>query len=159
MGSGNKDKRKRGEKPAPKIVPRAQAPQSDDSHLFIEAMRHLKAEDKDEHLFEPRGAKAKAGDAEETLDLHRCTLQEAQDRVEFCVDALLAHGKGPVTLKIITGKGLHSGPGGAVLPSAIHRFVVARFAPSIISIDESPADVMVAGVPIRGHFTVTFRRK
>jgi DNA-nicking Smr family endonuclease len=50
---------------------------------------------------------------QEELDLHRRTGFEAQHRIESFVQT--ARGKGLLTLRIITGKGLHS-DGPAVLP-------------------------------------------
>jgi DNA-nicking Smr family endonuclease len=96
------------------------------------------------------------------IDLHRMTLDEARVCVDRAVTEALAQiaqrgGRGEVTLKIVTGKGLHSGATGSVLPREIHRHVRQRYALQIVSIEESPADVTIGGVPIRGHFHVTLR--
>jgi DNA-nicking Smr family endonuclease len=96
---------------------------------------------------------------ERLVDLHRLTLHQAKARLDAEIGEVLATLSGPVTLKIVTGKGLHSGPGGAVLPREIHRYVRSAYGDFILRIDESPADVALGGVPLRGHFSVTFGKK
>lgn len=56
---------------------------------------------------------------QETLDLHGCTAQEAEDRTNFFIAG--ASRRGLKTLRIITGKGLHSPGGKAVLPDLIEQ--------------------------------------
>jgi len=106
----------------------------------------------------PRGA-AKSRGEKRFVDLHRLTLEAAKARVDAEIASILGSGKLPVRLKIITGKGLHSGPGGSVLPREIHSYVSARYATHILSIDDSPSDVAIGGVPLRGYFSVTIGRR
>jgi len=56
---------------------------------------------------------------QETLDLHGCTSQEAEDKTRHFIDN--ARTRGLRTIRIITGKGLHSPGGVAVLPDAIEQ--------------------------------------
>ena len=54
---------------------------------------------------------------QETLDLHGCTAQEAEAKTQRFIEASGRHGL--KTVRIITGKGLHSPGGKAVLPDLI----------------------------------------
>ncbi len=54
---------------------------------------------------------------QETLDLHGCTAQEAEDKTQRFVEE--AGRRGIRTVRVITGKGLHSPGGKAVLPDVI----------------------------------------
>lgn len=89
------------------------------------------------------------------IDLHGMTVDEAQRAVDAVI-ARLPRGQ-EARLRIITGKGLHSGPEGGVLGRDIHYHVATRYRSAIVRLDESPADVRLGGVPIRGHFDVTLR--
>ncbi len=100
-----------------------------------------------------------AGSPGTSIDLHRMTLAEAKARLDDVFAALLQRLSGSVTVTIITGKGLHSGPGGAVLPREIHRYVQQAYGGYILRIDDSPDEVRIAGVPLRGHFNVTLGRR
>jgi DNA-nicking Smr family endonuclease len=64
------------------------------------------------------GQKIKAYPAvQEQIDLHGCTVIQAESRTEAFIRA--SSRKGLMTLRIIVGKGLHS-KGAAVLPDAVH---------------------------------------
>lgn len=52
------------------------------------------------------------------VDLHGCTARQAELKVESLV--VTAHQQGLLTVRIITGKGLHSS-GSAVLPSVVEE--------------------------------------
>lgn len=94
----------------------------------------------------------------QTIDLHGLTVREANDELRRFLDRILGQrGGGKVTVRIITGKGIHSRDG-AVLPRECHDFVKQRYADSIVRIDDSPADVLLGGIPIRGHFDVVFKK-
>lgn len=54
---------------------------------------------------------------QETLDLHGCTAQEAEDKSQRFIED--AGRRGLKVVRIITGKGLHSPGGKAVLPDLI----------------------------------------
>jgi DNA-nicking Smr family endonuclease len=100
------------------------------------------------------------GPIERDVDLHRMTLAEAIAAVDAAIGGDLAQMRGAqqqVVLKIITGKGLHSGASGSVLAREVHRHVKTRYALHIVAIEESPAEVKLGGVPMRGHFKVTLR--
>jgi DNA-nicking Smr family endonuclease len=94
-----------------------------------------------------------------SIDLHGLVLTEAKTFLDNKLISILKSGKPSVTLTIITGKGLHSKEGKGVLCSEIHRYVEERYAKSIVSIDESPDNLRINGVPLRGFFQVTFKNK
>ena len=56
---------------------------------------------------------------QETLDLHGYTAQEAEGKTRYFIED--ARHRGIRTLRIITGKGLHSPGGVAVLPDIIEQ--------------------------------------
>lgn len=56
---------------------------------------------------------------QETLDLHGCTAQEAEDKTHYFVEESCRRGLR--TVRVITGKGLHSPGGKAVLPDVIEQ--------------------------------------
>lgn len=93
-----------------------------------------------------------------SLDLHGMTLEAAKAAVTVFIQGHRAQGKGAVSLKIITGKGLHSGPGGGVLSREVHSFVVKAFQSIIVNIEAAPADTEISrGVLWRGHFSLTIK--
>lgn len=91
------------------------------------------------------------------IDLHGLTVVEAKRLVDETVRRLMRRHR--FALRIITGKGLHSGPEGAVLPSEIYSHIQDRYGQYIEKIDESPNDVKLHSVPVRGHFCVWLRSK
>ncbi len=91
-----------------------------------------------------------------SIDLHGLTVSEAEEMLEHKIQTLRRSSK-ILKLRIITGKGLHSAGGKAILARDIHFFVKQRFGPSIVSIQESPVDVQLSGIPIRGHFDVVLK--
>jgi DNA-nicking Smr family endonuclease len=56
---------------------------------------------------------------QDTLDLHGCMAQEAEDKTLRFVEE--SRRRGILTVRIITGKGLHSPGGKAVLPDTIEQ--------------------------------------
>ncbi|MBM4250541.1 MAG: hypothetical protein FJ146_01050 [Deltaproteobacteria bacterium] len=103
------------------------------------------------------GPKTGKGPGDKTIDLHGLTLEAAFRHLDYMISAVLGRASGPVTFKIVTGRGLHSGPGGGVLVVGVHRYVTERYGPRIVSIDSSPAETQILGFPWRGHFHVTIR--
>ena len=101
--------------------------------------------------------KGKGSAPDLTLDLHGYTLSEANDVVGSKISEILVSKAGIVTLRVITGKGHHSGSGGSVLAKGVHTYVSSRFRLSIIRIDAAPADVTLGSLPIRGHFDVVLK--
>lgn len=96
--------------------------------------------------------------AEFEIDLHGMSLDEAIDAVDQLIRNELAKGKPIIRGKIITGKGRRSTKeGGGVLARYVHSYVLQAFHKHILYIDESPADVAVGGVPIRGHFCIRLK--
>ena len=93
------------------------------------------------------------------LDLHGHNLQEAKTAIDLHIREHRVDGVVQLTVKIITGKGLHSGPEGDVLPREIHRYVSRKYQKEISNLEESPDEVRISGVPIRGHFSITLKFK
>jgi DNA-nicking Smr family endonuclease len=136
--------------------------ESMDSAIVEKKKRRDERETFDGGISRGRGAGGVGGGApaEREIDLHRMTLAEAIAAVDAAIAGELAQlrsAQHQVILKIITGKGLHSGQSGSVLPREVHRHVQLRYAVNIVMIEESPADVKLGGVPMRGHFRVTLR--
>lgn len=89
------------------------------------------------------------------LDLHGHTLKEAQGALDSLISEALASKKtSKITLKIITGKGLHSSGERGVLAREIPRYLETKWANRILFIEESPANLMINELPLRGDFTV-----
>lgn len=160
MGRKNKGRSpEEGGRP-PKLPAHDKAAEEEADRVFLEAMAHMgKIPSKDRLQDEIDKNNAARRPAKVTgptkLDLHHCTLPEARGRVDGLLGNLVATIKAPVTVQIITGKGRHSGPGGGVLASEIHRHVCQRYAQYIVHIEDSPSDVVVGDLPIRGYFHVT----
>ena len=162
-----KRKVKNDDHKAPNKLPSVETESEEESRkIFLEAMSKLsgsKPPDKDSHA-QSAGGQARgnrsihAKNQPREIDLHGLTLDEAKERVRVRLLTILRELSGQTTFIIITGKGRHSGPGGSVLASQIHSFVRTHFAAHIVHIEESPSDVTIGGVPIRGHFRVTLRR-
>ena len=89
------------------------------------------------------------------IDLHGMTVTEAIGHLDREISLATNANSGPILLKIVTGKGLHSGPSGGILVTEIYKYVCHRYGPVILSIDSSPAEVALGGIPWRGHFNVT----
>ncbi len=104
-------------------------------------------------------SRARPAGIDQTIDLHGLTLDAACRMVDQVIAEAVDRAAGPVTFKIVTGRGLHSGPGGGVLVGGVHRHVSERYSPRIIRIDSSPADTQIWGLPWRGFFCVTIRNK
>ncbi|MEN8257722.1 MAG: Smr/MutS family protein [Thermodesulfobacteriota bacterium] len=85
----------------------------DDKALLNEAAR--RAEEKRQQRSTPQSYPP----PQETLDLHGCTAQEAEDKTRHFIED--ARHRGIRTLRVITGKGLHSPGGLAVLPDIIEQ--------------------------------------
>jgi len=104
-------------------------------------------------------SRAKPKPAEVKIDLHGMTLDHARRHVDDRInEVLVGLPAGAVaTVRIVTGKGLGSGAGGGVLAREIPAWVRDRFARHIVDMDESPADVQLGGIPLRGSFRVKLK--
>ncbi len=158
MAKKNKSSRK-----PPRIVAFEDFASAD--QVFLDAMDLLEEfpvkKEAEDHI-ERQGPRTRRRDTyvERTIDLHGLTLSQAVAMVDAVIGALQAeHQHRPLQLTIITGKGRHSGADGGVLVKEVHRHVVMRYGPLITHIDESPANVTVAGIPWRGHFKVMLRSR
>lgn len=131
--------------------------EEDAEELFL---RHLEQFKPDKQVAEePKEPEKKASKTHKAtiiheLDLHGLRLDEAQQRVREVLDGLREMA-GMHKVKIITGKGHHSQRGDSVLAKEIHSFVLLTFRRIILEIEDSPDQVRLAGVPLRGHFHVT----
>lgn len=91
-----------------------------------------------------------------SIDLHGDTLSVACDRLRgYIADKIASHGH--FKLRVITGKGRHSGEGGGILSESVHDFVKKQFWDNIVSIESSPHETKVGGLPVRGHFDVEIK--
>lgn len=92
------------------------------------------------------------------LDLHGHTLTESQQRIDQLFRRIISNNR--VQVRIITGKGRHSrNKDSNLLARDVHAYVIRKYQPQIVDIDQSPHSVQIGSLPIRGHFDVTLRRK
>ena len=92
-----------------------------------------------------------------SIDLHGMTLEGAKHYLRRRLETILQK-RGKHSVRIITGKGVHSGSyGGGVLAKEIHGFTKREFHHYIVAIQDSPHEVAIDGLPIRGHFDVTLK--
>lgn len=107
--------------------------------------------DQQEPKSTPSCKRKKGNDLPLVLDLHGLTLDEAQRSIE---NNILSLKRGRHRVRIITGRGHHSPKGQGVLAREIHGFVMTRFSNKIASIDASPHEITLGGMPIKGSFDV-----
>ena len=108
----------------------------------------------DENTNKRSRKKTKKKETKTTIDLHGLTLEEAKTAVRRKINSLLEMEKGPIKLRVITGKGKHSGINGGVLISSIYDFVRKEYLQEIKKLDEDPSAIKLNGLPIRGYFDV-----
>ena len=87
------------------------------------------------------------------IDLHGLTLAESKQRLDNFFLRIL-DGKQRIRVKIITGKGRHTHDSTNLLARDVHVYVAQKYAERIVEIEQSPFEVQVGGLPIRGHFEV-----
>lgn len=117
------------------------------------------AEFLDEDQTPPRASKRRGSMPHFDLDLHGLHVDAACRQVEHFIRERLAQIEDPFTITIITGRGLHSGPGGGVLARDVYDYVRGRFLPLVQRMDEAPTAATLGGLPLRGYFQVTFKPK
>ncbi len=93
------------------------------------------------------------------LDLHGHTVEEAKKRIDAELYHLREKNRGMVGLRIITGRGLHSGLGGAILITEVYDYVQGKYQHLIVSIDDPPVNLKIGDIPLKGHFDVVFHFK
>tara|TARA_B100001964_G_C14170360_1_gene571145 strand:+ start:757 stop:1251 length:495 start_codon:yes stop_codon:yes gene_type:complete len=93
------------------------------------------------------------------LDLHSFTLAEARSYVDREISTFIASKDLTINLKIITGKGRHSGVEGPILAREIHVHIKKKWREYIAQIEDSPIDVTINSVPIRGHFHLILKKE
>lgn len=101
---------------------------------------------------QPRPARRAMRGGSLKIDLHGLSLDEAKAELLRRVDGLIATGKGDWQLRVVTGKGRHSGPGGGVLVKGIYDFFLKNYRQYVVRIDSDPGESVLEGLPIRGHF-------
>jgi DNA-nicking Smr family endonuclease len=127
--------------------------------LFLEALDHIdpgqKREDRQKSTAPRKGQRRPT---RTKIDLHGMTLDEAKKALDVFVGDLIALG---VTsqITVITGKGLHSNDSGGVLIKDIPRYVKEKYGNFISWMEESPDDLRIGQVPIRGHFKFRLKAK
>ncbi len=136
----------------------------DDWQAFLDDIENPQDKDMGEEL-EPKQEPSSSQTPNEyalEVDLHGLGLEEAKTKVQRAyayacsqlnsLDTKTQNAK--VWMRIITGKGRHSGVGGAVLPAEIYAFVSTEFKKNILNIDPPPTDATLGGLPVKGHFDV-----
>ena len=103
-----------------------------------------------------RAKKSSKGVKVVKVDLHGKTLDEAISFLDSYI-ATLKQKRAYIRLKIVTGKGLNSGFNGPVLANEVHGYIESRYSLNIVDIEESPGDLKINNMPIRGYFHVTFK--
>ncbi|MBF0440952.1 MAG: Smr/MutS family protein [Oligoflexales bacterium] len=91
------------------------------------------------------------------IDLHGQTLDEAKRKVDRLFQKLLEKKGTLFEILIITGKGRHSSTEGGVLPGHIYNHTLRKYKDYVVCIDESPEQLKIDGLPIRGHFKVRIK--
>lgn len=89
------------------------------------------------------------------IDLHGLTVEQALSKLGKLIDQQLQK-TGKFELMVITGKGIRSS-GRPVLAREAWDFVTSRYMSQIERIEDSPAEVLLGGIPIRGHFNVVIK--
>ena len=154
---GKKDKKNRGLKNDSKLIIELE---DNAEELFERAIEgDWKPYEHEDEFFEQekKSSKGKSSKLNRKIDLHGKTVSEAQSAVSHLMVELRKQYTGIVNLKVITGKGLHSANGVGVLGREIHDYISNKYIHNIIEIDDSPCDVLIHGVPIRGHFNVVLK--
>lgn len=93
-----------------------------------------------------------------TIDLHGLTTGQAEDLLKQKIKVLISKERKLFSVRVITGKGIHSSEG-PVLARSAHDFVRRQFAEWIQSIESSPAEGIISGSALRGHFDVILNPK
>jgi DNA-nicking Smr family endonuclease len=157
-----KNKGKNGQKPHTPAKPAGVnfELEEDAEAIFVASLDNLKP-DKQPMTEELMPLKSKAqkpkGPVSLNIDLHGKTLSEAMATLDHAFERALDETGVTYEVTVITGKGIHSGREGGVLFKEIHTYVVNQFGRYILKIDTSPADVLVQGLPIRGHFKLLLK--
>jgi DNA-nicking Smr family endonuclease len=84
------------------------------------------------------------------VDLHGMTVEKAMAAVDRAI--FQAKQRQVTKLRVITGRGLHSGPGGPVLAVEIYQYVAKYLNSSVKILDASPE--LLSGVALKGYFDV-----
>ncbi len=110
----------------------------------------------------PPSSKKKSDQEPKEVDLHGYMLRDALAKVDRVITSLLNRppsqtSRNGTVLKIITGKGRHSGAAGGILIREVYAHVLGAYRQSILKIDQPPAQDILHGLPVRGFFMVTIR--
>lgn len=91
------------------------------------------------------------------IDLHGLTLRESQQQIDTLLRRVVSRASN-VRVKIITGKGRHRQRGEHLLARDVHSWLQHKYREWIVEIEQSPHDVRIGDLPLRGHFEVVLRR-
>jgi DNA-nicking Smr family endonuclease len=91
------------------------------------------------------------------IDLHGLNLTEAKAECDSRLSGVVNSTRAGIKVRIITGKGRHSQGGEGTLIKHIYSHVLKCWSSQIKKIDEDPDLLRIDGLPIRGHFDVTFK--
>lgn len=91
-----------------------------------------------------------------TFDLHNMSLDEAIFKLTTFIDQkrqqnIICH------FKIITGKGLNSGPAGGVLSKEVYEYIRSHYKNKLLQIDPPPYKDKIDGIPLKGYFNVSLK--
>jgi DNA-nicking Smr family endonuclease len=111
---------------------------------------------------QPPSTKKKLDQDPTEVDLHGYLLKDALAKVDRVIAGLLNRPlsqkpQAGTVLKIITGKGRHSGAAGGILIREVYSHVLGAYRHGILKIDHPPAQDRLHGLPVRGFFMVTIR--
>ena len=74
------------------------------------------------------------------------------------MNELLINAARVFELKVITGKGLHSGDEGPVLAEEVYKHIKSKYKKKILKIEPPPMASTINGIPLRGFFIVKLQR-
>ena len=100
---------------------------------------------------------SRAKTAAHQIDLHGLTLRESQQQIDALLRRIVSKTSN-VRVKIITGKGRHRQCGEHLLARDVHSWLQHKYQAWIVEIEQSPHDVRIGDLPLRGHFEVVLRR-
>ena len=151
-------KRKKGRK-LPKYSQVSFDMEPDADQMFLDFIENFSPTKDDKKLSEESPKKGRSNRSNSdtkklTIDLHGYSSRDAIQEVDRVIGENLDSSLGEVHLKIITGKGRHSGADGPVLAGEVYNHIKRTYRDRILKIDENPDLLRLNGVLIRGHFEV-----
>jgi pentatricopeptide repeat protein len=84
-----------------------------------------------------------------TVDLHNCTAAESRAAIECLLQDVRSGGRACQDITVITGRGMHSAGGMAVLPDEIRSFLLEINGPAFTEVPENPGVLLLADQDLR----------